>query len=74
MTKRQIAFGAACFLIGILVGMEIVENLAVLVRLIIVVAILLLCVYLVLPYLRPRTPVRRGLAQRVSQRRTQRKP
>ncbi len=74
MTKRQIAFGATCFLIGILVGIEIAENLAVLVRLVIIVAILLLCVYLVLPYLRPRTPVRRGLVQRVPQRRTQRKP
>ena len=26
MTKRQIAFGVICFLVGILVGMEIVGN------------------------------------------------
>jgi hypothetical protein len=51
MTKRQMAFGIICFLVGILVGMEIAGNLDVLVRLVIVVAILLLCVYLVLPYL-----------------------
>lgn len=74
MTKRQIAFGATCFLIGILVGMGIAENLDLLVRLVIIVAILLLCVYLVLPYLRPRTQVRRGSVQRVPQRRMQRKP
>lgn len=74
MTKRQIAFGAACFLIGILVGMEIAANLDLLVRLVIIGAILLLCVYLVLPRLRPRTQARRGLVQRVPQRRMQRKP
>lgn len=74
MTKRQMAFGATCFLIGILVGMEIAEHLDVLIRLVIVVVILLLCVYLVLPYLRPRTRGRRGLVQRVQQRHTQRKP
>jgi hypothetical protein len=74
MTKRQMAFGAACFLIGILVGMGIAENLDLLIRLVITVTILLLCVYLVLPYLRPRTRVRRGLVQRVQQGRMQRKP
>ncbi len=74
MTKRQIAFGVICFLVGILVGMEIAGNLDVLVRLVIIVAILLLCVYLVLPYLPRRTQARRGTAQRVPQRRTQRKP
>jgi hypothetical protein len=74
MTKRQIAFGVICFLVGILVGMELAGNLDVLVRLVIVVAILLLCVYLVLPYLPRSTRARRGPAQRVPQRRTQRKP
>ena len=74
MTKRQIAFGAICFFVGILVGMEIAGNLDVLVRLIIIVAILLLCVYLVLPYLPRRTRAPGGPAQRVPQRRTQRKP
>ncbi len=74
MTKRQIAFGFICFLVGILVGMEIAGNLDVLVRLVIIVAILLLCVYLLLPYLPRRTRARLRPAQRVSQRRTQRKP
>ena len=74
MTKRQMAFGAICFLVGILVGMEIAGNLDVLVRLVIIVALLLLCVYLALPYLPQRTRTRRGLAQRMPQRRTQRKP
>jgi hypothetical protein len=74
LTKRQMAFGIICFLVGILVGMEIEGNLDVLVRLVIVVAILLLCVYLVLPYLPRSTRARRGPAQRVPQRRTQRKP
>jgi len=73
MTKRQMAFGVICFLIGILVGMELAGNLDVLVRLFIIVAILLLCVYLLLPYLR-RTRARRGPAQRVPQRRMPRKP
>src|SRR5437660_8299915 len=74
MTKRQMAFGVICFLVGILVGMEIAGNLDVLVRLVIIVAILLLCVYLALPYLPRRTRARWGPAQRVPQRRTQRKP
>jgi hypothetical protein len=74
MTKRQIAFGVICFLIGILVGMEIAGNLDVLVCLVIIVAILLLSVYLVLPYLPRRTRTRRDAAQRVPQRRMQRKP
>ena len=59
MTKRQMAFGAICFLVGILVGIEIAGNLDVLVRLVIIVAILLLCVYLMLPYLPRRTRTRR---------------
>jgi hypothetical protein len=74
MTKRQMAFGAICFLVGILVGIEIAGNLDVLVRLVIIVALLLLCVYLMLPYLPRRTRARWGPAQRVPQRRTQRKP
>jgi len=74
MTKRQIAFGVICFIVGILVGMEIAGNLDALIRLVIIVAILLLCVYLVLPYLPRRTRARWGTTQRVPQRRTQRKP
>ncbi len=74
MTKREMAFGAICFLVGLLVGIEIAGNLDVLVRLVIIVALLLLCVYLALPYLPRRTRARRGLAQRMPQRRTQRKP
>ena len=74
MTKRRIAFGVICFLVGILVGMELAGNLDVLVRMVIIVAILLLCVYLLLPYLPGRTRARWGSAQRVPQRRTQRKP
>ncbi len=73
MTKRQMAFGVICFLVGILVGMEIAGNLDALVRMVIIVVILLLCVYLMLPYLR-RTQAHRGPAQRVPQRRMQRKP
>ncbi len=74
MTKRQIAFGVICFLVGILVGMEIAGNLDVLVRMVIIVAILLLFVYLVVPYLPRRPRARRGAAQRMPQRRMQRKP
>ncbi len=74
MTKRQIAFGVICFLVGILVGMEIAGNLDVLVRLVIIVAILLLGVYLVLPYLPRRTRAHQSTAQRAPQRRMQRKP
>ena len=74
MTKRQMAFGVICFLVGILVGMELAGSLEVLVRLVIIVAILLLCVYLLLPYLTRRTRARWGPAQRVPQRRMQRKP
>src|SRR5258708_39546364 len=74
MTTRWIAFGVICFLVGILVGMEIAGNLDVLVRLVIIVVILLLCVSLVLPYLPQRIRTRRGPAQRVPQRRTQRRP
>ncbi len=74
MTKRQMALGVICFLVGLLVGIEIAGNLDALVRLVIIVAILLLCVYLALPYLPRRTRARRGLAQRMPQRRTRRKP
>ena len=74
MTKRQMAFGVICFLVGILFGMEIAGNLDVLVRMIIIVAILLLCVYLLLPYLLRGPRARWGAAQRVPQRRTQRRP
>ena len=73
MTKRQMAFGVICFLVGTLVGMEIAGNLDLLVRMVIIVAILLLCVYLLLPYLR-RAQTRHGPAQRVPQRRMQKKP
>ena len=75
MTKRQIVFGAICFLVGVLVGIEIAGNLDTLVRLVIIVGIILLCLYLLLPYLPRRTRARRGAAQRVPpQRRAQRKP
>ncbi len=74
MTKRQIAFGVICFLVGLLVGMEIAGYLDVLVRLVIIVAILLLCVYLLLLSLSRRTRARPRPAQRVPPRRTQRKP
>ncbi len=76
MTKRQMAFGVICFLVGTLIGIEIAGNLDALVRLVIIVAILLLCVYLALPYLprRPQPQAHRGPAQRMPQRRTQRKP
>jgi len=74
MTKRQMAFGVICFLVGILVGMEIAGNLDVLIRIVIIVAIFLLCVYLVFPYLSRRTRARPRPAQRVPQRRAQRKP
>lgn len=74
MTKRQIAFGVICFLVGLLIGIEIAGNLDTLVRLVIIIAILALCVYLALPYLLRRTRSRQGFAQRVPQRRTQWKP
>jgi membrane protein implicated in regulation of membrane protease activity len=74
MAKRQMVFGVICFLVGVLVGIEIAGNLDALVRLVIIVAIILLCVYLALPYLPRRTRARRGTVQRVSQRRTQRRP
>ena len=73
MTKRQIVFGVICFLVGVLVGIEIAGSLDALVRLIIIVAIILLCVYLALPYLPRRTRARRGAVQRVPQRRSQRR-
>ncbi len=74
MTKRQMTFGITCFLVGLLVGLEIAGSLDALVRVVIVVAILLLCVYLLLPYLPRRAQARRGPAQRAPQRRMQRKP
>ena len=74
MTKRQMAFGVICFLVGLLLGMEIAENLDLLVRIIIIVAILLLCVYLLLPYFSRRSRARWGAAQRMPQRRTHRRP
>ena len=74
MMQRQIVFGVICFLVGVLGGIEIAGNLDALVRLVIIVAIILLCVYLALPYLPRRTRARRGAAQRVPQRRTQRRP
>ena len=74
MTKRQMVFGLICFLVGVLVGIEIAGNLDALVRLVIIVAIILLCVYLALPYLPRRTRARRGAVQRVPQRRSQRRP
>jgi hypothetical protein len=75
MTKRQIAFGFICFLVGVLIGIEIAGNLDALVRLLLIVGIILLCVYLMLPYLPRRTRTRRGFAQRMPQhRRTQRRP
>jgi len=74
MTKRQIVFGVICFLLGVLLGIEIAGNLDALVRLVIIVAMILLCVYLALPYLPRRTRARRGAVQRVPQRRSQRRP
>lgn len=75
MSKRQIVFGLICFLVGMLVGLEIEGNLDVLIRLVIIAGIILLCVYLLLPYLPRRTRGRWGAAQRMpSQRRAQRRP
>ncbi|HEY1351166.1 MAG TPA: hypothetical protein VGF67_16220 [Ktedonobacteraceae bacterium] len=74
MTRRQAAFGAICLLIGILVGMAIAEHLDLLIHLVVIVAIVLLCVYLGLPYVRPRTRARRNLVQRVPYRRMQKRP
>lgn len=74
MSRRQMAFGAVCFLIGILVGLGIAGSLDALVRLVILVLILLLCVYLLRPYFLQKTSTRRSPAQRTSQRRVQRKP
>lgn len=75
MSKRQMIFGAICFLVGVLVGLEIAGNLDALVRLVIIVGIILLCVYLLLPYLPHRSRARRGVVQRVPpQRRAQRRP
>ena len=74
MTKRRMAFGVICLLVGILLGIEIAGDLDLLVRMILIVAILLLCVYLLLPYFSRRSRIRWGAAQRVPPRRTQRRP
>ena len=75
MSKRQMVFGAICFLVGVLVGLEIAGNLDALIRLVIIVGIILLCVYLLLPYLPRRMRGRRGTVQRMPpQRRAQRRP
>ena len=74
MTKRQIIFGAICFLVGVLIGIEIAGNLDVLVRLVIIVAIIVLGLYLALSYLPRSTRARWGAAQRVPQRRARRGP
>jgi hypothetical protein len=75
MSKRQIVFGLICFLVGVLVGLEIAGNLDALVRLVIIVGIIVLCVYLLLPYLPRRARGRRGAGLRMPpQRRAQRRP
>ena len=75
MSKHQMAFGFICFLVGVLVGLEIAGNLDALVRLVIIVGIIVLCVYLLLPYLPHRARGRRGAALRMPpQRRAQRRP
>ena len=75
MSKRQIIFGLICFLVGVLVGLEIEGNLDALVRLVIIVGIILLCLYLLLPYLPLRTRARRGAALRMPpQRRAHKRP
>jgi hypothetical protein len=66
MTKRQIAFGVICFLGDIPVGMELAGKSKVFVRLVITVAILLLFMYLVLPYPPRGTPASLCPAQRTS--------
>lgn len=74
MTKHQIIFGAICFLVGILIGIEIAGNLDVLVRLVIIVAIIVLGLYLVLSYLPRSTRARWGATHHVPQRRARRGP
>jgi hypothetical protein len=74
MSRRQLIFGFTCFLVGILVGIEIAGNLDALVRLVIIVAILLLCLYLALPYLPRAFRRRRTYAPRARQRRAPRRP
>jgi membrane protein implicated in regulation of membrane protease activity len=68
LTKRQMAFGVICFLVGLLVGIETAGDLNILVRTVIILALLLLCVYLALPYLPRRTRARRHTTQRMLQR------
>ncbi len=72
MSKRQIAFGVLCFLLGILVGIEIAANMDVLIRMVVIVAILLLLVYLALPYLSRRRSLSHQ-PQRMPRRRTGKK-
>ena len=72
MSKRQVAFGVLCFLLGILVGIEIAANLDVLIRIVVIVTILLLLVYLALPYLSRRRPLSHQ-PQRMPRRRTGKK-
>lgn len=75
MSKRQIVFGLICFLVGILVGLGIAGNLDALVRLVIIIGIIVLCIYLLLPYFPGRARGRRSAALRMSpQRRAQRRP
>ena len=75
MSKRQMIFGLICFLVGVLVGLEIAGNLDTLVRLVIIVGIIVLCIFLLLPYLPGRARGRRGFASRMPpQRRGQRRP
>lgn len=74
MTKRQMVYGLICFLVGVLVGMEIAGMIDVLVRIVLIVAILLLLGYLALPYLPLRTSLHKSPVQQRAQRRTKRKP
>jgi hypothetical protein len=73
MRKRQIVFGIICFLVGVMVGMEIAANIDLLVRIVMIVVILLLLVYLALPSLSRWTRMSRGPAQRTPRRPTGRK-
>lgn len=74
MSKRKLVFGAFWFLLGILVGMEIVGSIDLLIRVVIIIAILLLLAYLLLPYLPFKLQSRHSPAQRMAMRRTRRKP
>jgi hypothetical protein len=74
MTRRQIAYGLICLLVGILIGMEIAGMLDVLIRILLIVVIVFLLIYLILPYLPRGVAPRRLPGQRMQQRRTRRKP